>query len=306
MNKHSYDLVSAGFRSIQRGYSDDQIKEFKEKRWHDKSTASFIEWMPFRKELNDLGFSDELIIKAIKKHYYNFDHGSKDLKKYFHWITEIKEYPKDQKPKGMYEQVSGVFDSSTRIEELSNCGLMKCEGYVRVPNVIEYRIQRKDGIYSILDTLLVLKNPKLKKYFRKTARGAGLGSWYTVDIQNLDEIKNFEFRTKSGDIPNIKFVDVAKGKIGFFKEIEQEINEYKEWNKEQMRMNDQELEKYLKDRGYIYIYDGKGHEPENLVKKYIPTVKQQRQEWIKAIERIKAKYQDKKWIEFLTVLESNQ
>ena len=71
-----------------------------------------------------------------------------------------------------------------------------------------------------------------------------------------------------------------------------------------MKLNDKELKEYLVKRGFIYQYDGKGQEKKNLIKKYIPTVNEQKKEWQDHIKNIEAKYQVKDFKKFLEIVKN--
>ena len=133
-----------------------------------------------------------------------------------------------------------------------------------------------------------------KKYDSLGAK-KGLGFFY-LDKDNFKN-SHVSFRTIKGEI-TLKLNQIIKGEFNFEELILKEVKDFKEWNNPQINMNDKDLKAWIKDRGLIYIYDGYGHEKKNLIKKYIPTVKQEREEWQKEIKNIGAKYFTKSFLNF--------
>lgn len=307
--KYSRDqLCESYWRTVDSGYEEAQLKKFKEIA--KKSELSFLDWMPYRKELNELGFNDELIIKTVLKHFgkYKDRKDKKNIESYLSWITETVELPKDQKPNVMHEQISGIHGSAKPIsEECGRTGLT-ATGYIKTYGLVEFRVQKKHHIEgSFLDDLLIGRNPKLKKFFRTRRNQEGLGSFYCLNIEKISDA-HADFRTSKGEIYNLKFGDLAKCNINELTKnnIENEIADFKKWREPEINMNDSDLNDWIVKRGEISVYDGKGHEPENLIKKYLPTVKEVRQEWNKQILNISKRYQSKKWIEFIEILKESR
>lgn len=293
-----------GYRSRDHWHDEKELEQIKARYSH--SAFSVLEWMPHRKEFNALGFSDAMIKDAIIKHFGKYN-DRKDKKKNFdqvflHWFTTTSQYTHGHKPNGMSEQISGIYSEGQSRITYSGCKEIK--EYVKVENLVDWRIQQNHHVHgSFLLDLLKQKFPSIKKFERHNAKQKGLGSFYCLGIEKIYDA-HIDFRTVYGDINGLKFGDIATSNIKNLtaNNIEQEIKEYIEYRKPQIEMNDADLKKWLDARGFIYVYDGNGHEEKNLVKKYIPSVKQERAEWKKNIERISKRQQDKKFIAFLEML----
>ena len=293
--------------------NEEELKRFKALRYESK--IKVLDWMPFRKELNALGFDDDLLKKAIiadNKKIYGLPTKKKPFDEVYQGIfTETIKIKNGQPlPAQPCEQISGIFTETVEIQTAQKCGVLHQWVYSR--DNIEFRVSRNASLCvfdSFLETLLILKCPQLKKHFRHNFKGPGLGSWYGIEAanqKNINLVHNFEYRTRFGDINGLLFVDIATGNIENLSKsnLDKEIQDYTQWRKPQIEMNDKDLKEWLKERGFIYVYDGHGHEEKNLVKKYIPTVKQQRKEWQQEIENIKKRYSDPHWLDFLKVVET--
>ena len=278
------------YRSVQSGYSKRQLTIFK-KAYYD-SKIKVLEWLVIRKDLNKLGFNDLEIEQAIINAFKKYQGRKKESfeNKYLHWVTENIET--QNKPDILSEQLSGYYSKSVEQTEMQGCKTLTW--FEIEHNFRDFRISSRGHEDSILSSLLHNRFKTYKKYDSLGAK-KGLG-WLYLDKDNFKN-SHVSFRTNKGEII-LKLTQIINGEFNFEELILKEIKDFKEWNNPQINMNDKDLKAWIKDRGLIYIYDGNGHEKKNLIKKYIPTVKQERDEWQKDIQNITAKYYTKSFLNF--------
>lgn len=288
--------VDPTFRSVQYGYSKQTLKKYKTLR--DNSKIKMLDWITIRKDLNNLGFSDKEILKAIHNAFKTITKKPFNDDNYLFWVTSTEAF-KDYKPKlKPLEQISGKFSQAVEIVFYSGC--WKKTKWEKQGDFIEYRIPNSSHYESILRELLYNKFQAWRKYDNRKTR-KGLGYLY-LDKDNIKKT-HFEFRTIKGDI-TLNLWDLLSNQLQINDLIQKEINDYKEWNKDQMKLNDKELKEYLVNRGFIYVYNGKSHEKKDLIKKYIPTVNEQKKEWQDHIKNMAAKYKVKDFLKFLEVVKN--
>jgi len=277
-----------------------ELKKIKSRRY--KSAKSVLKWIPFRKELNLLGFDDAMIKAAIVSEFgtYNSKKDKSTLKQkggfesvFGHWFTKIIIQSRTIEPTKNMEQVSGIFAQTE--ERIIQRGCSEIHKWELVQNLIEYRVQDTSHFDSFLMTLLETKFTGFKKFVRDNPHQDGLASFYGgFCAKNLNDYKT-SFRTKKGEI-ELGFVDLVNGKLPTDTR-KQEIQDYIEWRKDQYSMSDTELKAWIKERGIITCYEG-----DKKVKSYTPTVKQERLEWEYDITQIRNKYTNTKFNKMLSLV----
>ena len=277
------------------------LKKIKSRRY--KSARPVLKWLPFRKELNLLGFDDAMIKTAIISKFgiYNSKKDKETLKtkggfeKVFgHWFSKIIIQSRNIEPTKDMEQVSGIFSETQKVITHKRCS--EIHKWELVDNLIEYRIQDSSHVGSFLMDLLETKFKGFSKFVRNNPHQEGLGTFYGgYNAENLSDYE-ISFRTKKGEI-ELNFLDLVNGKIPT-DQRHQEIKDFVEWNKNQYCMNDTELKAWILERGIITYYNKDGKK----VKESIPTVKEERAEWEKSIEQIRNKYSSQKFNKMLNLV----
>ena len=184
--------IDSTFRSVQYGYSKQTLRKYKKIR--DNSKIKFLDWILIRHDLNDLGFSDKEILKAVHDAFKQFSKKPFNEAYYLHWITSDESLSYKPKIKPL-EQISGQYSKAVEIVEYKKC--WKMTKYEKQSGFIDYRIPNTNHYESILRELLYNKFQAWKNYDTRKKR-SGIGYLY-LDDNNFKKT-HFEFRTNKGDI----------------------------------------------------------------------------------------------------------
>ena len=297
-------------RYVDQWHDEKQLKKFRKNR--NQSSKSVLYFLPLRKQLNQLGFTDEMLKAAIIKYLgkYNKSKEKKEIletkggfdKVFMHWFTSEIKLDASMTPPKKSEQISGKFSETQ--ERISYRGCSEVHKWELVGNLIEYRVPRTAHFDSFLMHLLETRYQGFSKYVRKSYKGQGFGSIYGANKDNLRDF-TMDFRTTTEEI-NTNFFDLVNDSIDVKALREKAVKDFIEWNIEKMAMSDQDLKEWIKERGLISVYSLKKGQRDKKIKEYLPTVKQERQEIEDRLKQIRKTYDNNRFKSMLALIKITQ
>ena len=297
-------------RYVDQWHDEKQLKKFRKNE--KQSSKSVLYFLPLRKQLNQLGFTDEIIKAAIVKSFgkYNNTKEKKEIletkggfdKIFMHWFTETIKLDASMTPPKKSEQISGKFSETQ--ERISYRDCTEVHKWELIDNLIEYRVPRTAHFDSFLMHLLEIRYPSFSKYVRKSYNGQGFGSIYGANKDNLRDF-TMDFRTTTGEIYT-NFFDLVTDSIDVKALREKAVKDFLEWNIEKISMSDQDFKQWIKERGLISVYSDKKGQRGKKIKEYFPTVKQERQEIEDGLKRIRKTYDNTRFKSMLALIKITQ
>ena len=295
-------------RYVDQWHDEKQLKKFRKNR--KQSSKSVLYFMPLRKELNQLGFTDEMLKAAIMKAFgkYNNTKEKKEILKtkggfdkiFMHWFTEEIKLDASITPPKKAEQISGKFSETQ--ERISYRGCSEVHKWELVDNLIEYRVPRTAHFDSFLMDLLETRYAGFSKYVKKSYNGQGFSSIYGANKDNLREFDMY-FETSNGSI-DTNFFDLVNDSIDVKALKEKDVKDFLESNLEKMAMSDQDLKEWIKERGLISVYSMNKGLRGKKIKEYLPTVKEERQEIEDKLKQIRKTYDNTRFKSMLALIKT--
>ena len=295
-------------RYVDQWHDEKQLKKFRKNR--KQSSKSVLYFLPLRKELNQLGFTDEMLKAAIIKYLgkYNNTKEKKEILKtkggfdkiFMHWFTEKIKLDASMTPPKKAEQISGKFSETQEI--ISYRGCSEVHKWELIDNLIEYRVSDSGHFDSFLMHLLETRYAGFSKYVKKSYKGQGFGSIYGANKDNLREFDMY-FETSNGSI-NTNFFDLVNDSIDVKALREKAVKDFVESNLEKMAMSDQDLKEWIKERGLISVYSLKNGQRDKKIKEYLPTVKEERQEIEDKLKQIRKTYDNTRFKSMLALIKT--
>ena len=293
-------------RYVDQWHDEKQLKKFRKNE--NQSSKSVLYFLPLRKELNNLGFTDEMMKAAIIKAYgkYNKSKERKEIletkggfdKVFMHWFTKTIKLDASMTPPKKAEQISGKFSETQ--ERISYRGCSEVHKWELVHNLIEYRVSDSGHFDSFLIDLLETRYQGFSKYVKKSYNGQGFGSIYGANKDNLREFDMY-FETSNGSI-DTNFFDLVNDSIDVKALREKAVKDFVEWNIEKMSMSDKDLKEWIKERGLISVYSMNKGLRGKKIKEYLPTVKEERQEIDDKLKQIRKRFDNNRFKSMMALI----
>ena len=282
-------------RYVDQWHDEKQLKKFRKNR--NQSSKSVLYFLPLRKQLNQLGFTDEMLKAAIMKAFgkYTNTKEKKEILKtkggfdkvFMHWFSKTIKLDASMTPPKKAEQISGKFSETQKTVNYRGCS--EIHKWERVYNLIEYRVTDSNHFDGFLMHLLETRYSGFSKYVKKSYNGQGFGTVYGANKANLREFDMY-FDTSNGSI-STNFFDLVSDSIDVKGLKEKAVKDFVERNLQKMAMSDQDLKEWIKQRGLISVYSDAGKK----IKEYLPTVKQERQEIEERLKEIRKRFDNNRF-----------